>query len=116
MDQGGFNSAGKYNFLEQTTVEFVAPAATETEELTDRVRVAKITTPASGVGNVKLPHADEVAGRIIVLDCIVAGGGEVKVVNQAGTDEVGDNLSAAGDKVILYSDGAAYEVLLDRTT
>lgn len=97
----------------------VAPAASETITETEGEADAllyNITTPASGVGIFVLAHPAFSVGRHKSFRIIGDGGGEVKIEWPAGTDLLGDNFGAVGDKASVYSDGTNYLVNSEVTT
>jgi len=113
----GFNAGSQYNPLQQFIEQYLAPADTETADIDVTATIVKVTVPGSGTGKVKMPHARDIAGRIITImeNSGGGGGGAIQVVNQAGTDIVGDNIAAADDRVAVYSDGLHLYVIADVT-
>ena len=114
------------NLVEQSQVPnergTIAPAASATETATLAQVLdgqINITTPASGTGTVALPAAVLWKGKIVTLVALNTGGGEVTVASNGGDRtalSVGDNLSAAGDYVVLLSTGERLIVLAEVTT
>lgn len=103
----------------------VAPGATATIDLGDESSSNSydqyshflVTTPASGVGTLKMPPAELTRGRTFTFETLNTGGGEVEIADAAGSDIVGDNLSAGSDDyAVLYSTGKRYIVLKEVTT
>lgn len=93
-----------------------APAASATVTRSKMDLYTEVTTPATGVGKVQFPYAQELLiGVLYHVKCVVDGGGEVQLVNPDGTDMVGDNLGAANDEVVFFSNGRSVKVLVDTT-
>ena len=80
-------------------------------------QVIRVTTPASSIGNLVMPSVEEAAGRMYAVRCVSDGTGDVHIIEpQGSSDIVGDDISAAGDYVVMYCDGYNYYVLAEVTT
>lgn len=78
------------------------------------------TAPASGSYAITLPPAVLWAGRVAVIRCTgTAGTGEISIASSTGDARalsVGDNMTVAGDYVVLFSTGDFVIVLSEVTT
>ena len=116
MPLGNLSTLPKQRSLNEYSASRVAPAASETYAATDIDRVFLVTTPDSGVGTIKLLPPSHYAGEMLTFKALNTGGGEVKITDAAGTDVVGDNLSAVNDYVLLFSDGIQFWLIKEVTT
>lgn len=94
-------------------------AVTAATTLTASQLVVYVTTPASSSYAVTLPAAHLCGGRFCTVYATNTGGGEVSLASNAGdlvALSVGDNLSAAGDYVVLYCNGLFWVVVAEVTT
>ena len=114
---GTYGRSSMQQAIDLTNVLFCAPVSGTDVVVEPNQQIIRVTIPGSSVGNLVMPAAELTAGMIFQIIALNTGGGAVKVeASDGSTDLVGDNLTAAADKVVLISDGFGYNLLLDVTT
>ena len=84
--------------------------------LTPLQKAVRVTGDAGSLTTIVVPPAVEMPGQLIHIKTVATSAGGIKITDSAGNDRGGDNMTAADDFVLLYSDGIDWICVKETTT
>ena len=105
------------NLQEQANLDYAGPLVV-TAAVSLTAKDTNVILDSTGTFTVTLPPVAEARGRFYAISAPVTAPGTITVANIANESvtPVSMALTAAGDRVLLYSDGSEWYIVTDVTT